>query len=135
MSTGTTAALRWEDAADLGELWEGTVLGVEVAGERVLLVRLLGGEVRAYQGHCPHQKTLLADGDFEAETGVLVCMGHLWEFDLRDGVGINPEGCRLYTYPVEVAGDRVRVGIPQDGLRHYNRGEGSRAPGRRGRLP
>ncbi len=81
---------RWVDAADLGELWEGDVLDVEVAGEHVLLVRLLGGEVRAYQGLCPHQEMLLADGDFDADSGVLVCMGHLWEFDLRAGAGINP---------------------------------------------
>ncbi len=56
---------------------------------------------------------------------MLVCMGHLWEFDLRAGVGVNPARCRLYAYPVEVADDRVMVGIPQDGLRHYNRGQGS----------
>jgi toluene monooxygenase system ferredoxin subunit len=126
-------AVRWEDAADLGELWEGDVLDVEVAGEHVLLVRLPGGEVRAYQGLCPHQKMLLADGDFDADSGVLVCMGHLWEFDLRAGVSINPAGCPLYTYSVEVAGDRVKVGIPQDGLRHCNRGQGTRTPGMRGR--
>jgi hypothetical protein len=66
---GTVAAVRWEDAADPGELWEGDVLDVEIAGEHVLLVR------------------------------------------------------HLYTYPVEVTGDRIRVGIPQDGLRHYNRGQ------------
>ena len=87
MSTGTTAAVRWVDAADLGELWEGDVQDVEVAGEHVLLVRLLGGEVRAYQGLCPHQEMLLADGDFDADSGVLVCMGHLWEFDVRGGAG------------------------------------------------
>jgi toluene monooxygenase system ferredoxin subunit len=129
VSTGTTAAVRWVDAAGPGELWEGDVIDVEVAGEHVLLVRLLGGEVRAYQGLCPHQEMLLADGDFDADSGVLVCMGHLWEFDLRGGAGINPAGCRLYSYPVEVAGDRIRVGIPQDGLRHYHRGPGSSAPG------
>jgi toluene monooxygenase system ferredoxin subunit len=100
VSTGTTAAVRWVDAADLGELWEGDVLDVEVADEHVLLVRLLGGEVRAYQGLCP-----------------------------RGGAGINPAGYRLYSYPVEITGDRVRVGIPQDGLRHYHRGPGSSAPG------
>ena len=135
MNTGTAAALRWEDAADLGELWEGEVRNVEVAGEHVLLVHLLGGEVRAYQGQCPHQKTLLADGDFDADAGVLVCMGHLWEFDLRSGVSTNPAGCPLYAYPVEIAGDRIRVGVPQDGLQHYHRGQGTRTPGMRRRHP
>ncbi len=108
MNAGTAAALRWEDAADLAELREGEVRNVKVAGEHVLLVHLPGGEVRAYQGQCPHQKTLLADGDFDAEAGVLVCMGHLWEFDLRSGVSTNPAGCPLYAYPVEIAGDRVQ---------------------------
>jgi toluene monooxygenase system ferredoxin subunit len=121
VSTGTDAAVRWVDAVDLGELWEGDILDVQVADEPVLLVHLPGGEVRAYQGMCPHQEMPLADGDFDEDSGVLVCMGHLWEFDLRAGVGINPAGCRLYAYPVEVTGDRVRVGIPQDGLRHHNR--------------
>jgi toluene monooxygenase system ferredoxin subunit len=125
VSTGTEAGVRWVDALDVGELWEGDVLDVEVDGEHVLLVRLLDGELRAYQGLCPHQEMLLADGDFDAESGALVCMGHLWEFDLRAGAGINPGGCRLYAYPVEITGDRIKVGIPQDGLRHYNRGPGS----------
>jgi toluene monooxygenase system ferredoxin subunit len=123
--TSTAPEIKWVDVTTLGELWEGEVLDVEAAGERVLLVHLPGGELRAYQGFCPHQEVLLADGDWEPDDGVLVCHGHLWELDLRSGIGINPAGCRLYAYPTETDGETVRVGIPQDGLRHHNRCSGT----------
>jgi toluene monooxygenase system ferredoxin subunit len=70
---------------------------------------------------CPHQEVLLADGKWDPETNRLTCPGHLWEFDLTGGGGINPAGCRLYEYPVEVDGDEIRVGIPQDGDPHHLR--------------
>ncbi|NMH95809.1 Rieske 2Fe-2S domain-containing protein [Pseudonocardia acidicola] len=113
--------IHWVEATTLEELWEGEILDVEIEGEPVLLVHLLGGEVKAYQGVCPHQEISLADGDWDEEHAVLMCVGHNWEFDLTSGVGINPAGCRLYSYPVQTEGDAVRVGIPQDGVRHYNR--------------
>jgi toluene monooxygenase system ferredoxin subunit len=117
----TSPEVKWIDVTTFGELWEGDVLDVEAAGERVLLVHLPGGGLRAYQGFCPHQEVLLADGDWDPDDGVLVCRGHLWELDLRAGIGLNPSGCRLYAYPVEADGDTVRVGVPQDGERHHNR--------------
>lgn len=117
--------IRWVAASTLDELWEGELLDVELDGEQVLLAHLLGGELRAYQGVCPHQEVLLADGCWDEETAVLVCAGHHWEFDLRGGTGINPAGCRLYAYPVRADGDAVLVGIPQDGGRHYNRCPGA----------
>ncbi|MGH8931206.1 MAG: Rieske 2Fe-2S domain-containing protein [Egibacteraceae bacterium] len=116
-----SAEIHWLEATTLDELWEGEILDVELEGEPVLLVHLLGGDVQAYQGVCPHQEVSLADGDWDEESAVLVCSGHHWEFDMRAGAGINPAGCRLYSYPVQIAGESVRVGIPQDGERHYNR--------------
>jgi toluene monooxygenase system ferredoxin subunit len=113
--------VRWVDALPLRELWEGDIADVDCAGEPVLLVHLVGGTVKAYQGLCPHQEVLLADGKWDEDTGVLLCGGHSWEFDLASGAGINPAGCRLYEYPVRVAGDQVEIGIPQDGRTHYNR--------------
>jgi toluene monooxygenase system ferredoxin subunit len=121
MSSQTAARVQWVDVTGLDELWEGEILDVEVAGEQVLLVHLPGGEIRAYQGLCPHQEVLLADGHWEEDSGVLECRGHSWQFDLRADLGINPAGCQLYAYPVEIIDERVMVGIPQDGLRHYNR--------------
>lgn len=111
----------WVRASSLDELWEGEILDVELDGEQVLLVHLPGGELRAYQGTCPHQEILLADGEWEPEQALLMCSGHNWEFDLRHGAGVNPAGCRLYTYPVRADGDTVLVGVPQDGRRHHLR--------------
>ncbi len=116
--------IRWSVAATSEDLWEGDVLDVEVEGESVMLVHLLDGAgIKAYQGMCPHQEILLADGKWDADTGVLLCGGHNWEFDLATGHGLNPEGCRLFEYPVEVRDDQIFVGIPQDGERHHNRFE------------
>mgnify|MGYP006277219345 FL=1 len=115
--------VRWVKAADADELWEGDILDVEVEGEQVLLVHPLDGEVKAFQGMCPHQEVLLVDGDWDGDTNRLLCPGHKWEFDLITGAGINPEGCQLYEYFVKVEGDEIVLGIPQDGTRHHNRFE------------
>ncbi|GAB2985084.1 Rieske 2Fe-2S domain-containing protein [Amycolatopsis acidiphila] len=115
------APVQWFDVPEAEGLWEGDLIDAEVAGEQVLVVHHLDGSFAAYQGLCPHQEILLADGKWDEEKSTLTCSGHDWEFDLKDGSGINPSGCRLYRYPVEADGGVVRVGIPQDGQIHYNR--------------
>lgn len=115
------ADLRWYDVADLDEVWEGEVLDFDVAGEEVMVAHLLGGDLRAFQGMCPHQEISLLDGEWDADTSELTCGGHAWVFDLRTGKGVNPAGCQLFQFPVRVAGDKIQVGVPQDGQRHYNR--------------
>ncbi|MEE2062030.1 MULTISPECIES: Rieske 2Fe-2S domain-containing protein [Rhodococcus] len=115
----------WADALELGELWEGDIIDVELHGEQVLLVHHAGGEILAFQGMCPHQEVLLADGNWNDESGVLECPGHHWQFDMRTGDGLNPTGCRLYRFPVRVADEQIQVGIPCDGVRHHNRANDS----------
>lgn len=116
-----TGRVRWIRAASTDDLWEGDVLDVEVDDEQVLLVHLDGGGVKAYQGMCPHQEVLLADGSWNPDTGVLICPGHNWEFDLATGKGLNPAGCQLFEFAVQVVSDEIRVGVPDDGQRHHNR--------------
>jgi toluene monooxygenase system ferredoxin subunit len=118
-----TVDVRWVKAAEADELWEGDILDVEVEGEQVLLVHAFDHPVKAYQGMCPHQEILLADGTFDPDTNRLLCPGHNWEFDLNDGSGINPMGCQLFEFPVKVEDEQIVVGIPQDGTRHHNRFE------------
>jgi toluene monooxygenase system ferredoxin subunit len=118
-----TVDIRWVKAADADDLWEGDILDVEVEGEQVLLVHAFDNPVKAYQGMCPHQEILLADGTFDPDTNRLLCPGHNWEFDLADGSGVNPMGCQLYEFAVKVEGDEIVVGIPRDGARHHNRFE------------
>lgn len=113
--------LRWYDVADADEVWEGEVLDFEVDGEEVMVAHLLGGDLRAFQGMCPHQEISLLDGEWDADASELTCGGHAWVFDLRTGKGVNPAGCQLYQFAVRVTGDKIQVGVPQDGQRHYNR--------------
>jgi toluene monooxygenase system ferredoxin subunit len=110
----------WTDVATLDQLWEGDVLEVTVGADAILLAHLPGGELRAYQGVCPHAEFALAAGELD-EAGVLTCAGHSWEFDLRTGKGVNPSDCQLYEFPVRLTGDQISVRVPADGRPHYNR--------------
>jgi toluene monooxygenase system ferredoxin subunit len=88
------ATLEWIEVATLDDLWEGEVTDVQVGDEIILLVHLAGGEIRAYQGYCPHQKATLAAGHLDGQ--ILTCAAHLWQFNLSTGEGVNPQGCQLY---------------------------------------
>lgn len=99
----------YEKACTLDEVWEGEMHEADVGGQVVLLVGLQGGEVRAFQGMCPHQDIPLCEGRFDGR--VLMCRAHQWTFDARTGAGINPGDCRLAEYPVKVEGDDVLVDV------------------------
>ncbi|HUN90499.1 MAG TPA: Rieske 2Fe-2S domain-containing protein [Burkholderiaceae bacterium] len=101
--------MSFKKACTRDELWEGDMLEVDVDGRVVLLVGLDGGDVRAYQGVCPHQDIPLAEGKFDGR--VLVCRAHQWSFDARSGAGINPGDCSLAEYPVKLEGDDVFVDV------------------------
>lgn len=89
------------------DLAEGEMLEVEAEGHRVLLLRLCGGAVKAYDPLCPHEGLPLAYGDFDGAE--LVCTAHHWAFDGTSGECIDPGGCRLKSYPVQVDGDGLFV--------------------------
>ncbi len=97
----------WHQAISLDALWEGELATVDVGGRKLMLVRLLGGEVRAYDARCPHQGASLAAGDFDGR--VLRCSAHAWEFDLATGRGINPAGVVLGCFPVAIRDDHIFV--------------------------
>jgi len=107
-----TVTLQWIPVATLGDLWEGDITDVRLGDELILLVHLAGGNIRAYQGYCPHQKTILADGKLDGN--ILTCAAHFWQFDLSTGEGVNPKRCQLHRYPVKVEDSTICVGIPQD---------------------
>jgi hypothetical protein len=51
----------------LDDVWEGEMESFEVDGHEVLVTVLEGGDVRAYQGVCPHQDIPLAEGTFDGK--------------------------------------------------------------------
>lgn len=103
------AALEWTAVATLDDLWEGEMRDVQVGDDLILLAHLNGGEIRAYQGHCPHQKTALADGKLDGH--ILTCAAHLWQFNLLTGEGVNPKGCQLGRYQAKIQDATIFVGL------------------------
>jgi toluene monooxygenase system ferredoxin subunit len=101
-------AVVWHDVMPLSELWVGELVGVDVAGHKVLLVNA-ERELRAYEDRCPHLSSRLSDGVLDGN--VLMCSTHLWEFDCLTGEGINPKSCGLAAYPVRVDDGTIQVGV------------------------
>lgn len=91
----------------LDDLWEGEMEPFTVNGHEIVLVCAEGGDIRAFQGMCPHQDIALAEGQFDGKK--LICRAHLWQFDAATGKGINPSDCALAEYPVKVDGEDVFV--------------------------
>lgn len=89
------------------DVWEGEMKSFSVNGQEILVVCAEGGDIKAFQGACPHQDIPLVEGQFDGKT--IVCRAHLWQFDACTGKGINPAECALAEYPVKVDGNDVFV--------------------------
>jgi len=97
------------EVARADELWDGDLVGRRVAGHKVLLVRV-EGVVRAYVDRCPHLGVELSQGALQG--CVLTCHAHHYQYDVRTGRGVNPEGVQLTPLPVRVEDGRVLVELP-----------------------
>lgn len=92
---------------NLDDLWEGEMESFDIDGHEVLVVCAEGGDVKAFQGVCPHQDIPLVEGKFDGKT--LVCRAHQWVFDACTGVGLNPGDCQLANYPIKIEGNEIYV--------------------------
>jgi toluene monooxygenase system ferredoxin subunit len=81
------------------EVWDGEMLGLDVDGAAVLLVRI-DGQLHAYEDRCLHRQVPLSDGELQGWR--LRCAVHEWEYDLRSGECINPRDRCLRRYPIQV---------------------------------
>jgi toluene monooxygenase system ferredoxin subunit len=95
-------------------LWDGEMESFDVGDAEVLVLKV-DGQIRAYDGICPHQSQSLVEGELEG--GVLTCRAHEWQFDARTGEGVNPRDACLRRHDVRVTGDgmvevRLRSGKP-----------------------
>ncbi len=96
----------FQPALTVDDLWPGEKVGVTMCGRRLLMVNV-DGEVRAYDDRCPHLGLPLSDGTLDGSR--LVCRGHLWEYDVKTGAGINPASVRLRSVPVRVEDATILV--------------------------
>ncbi len=96
----------------LSDIPEGEGRNAEVAGTRIAVFHLRGGQVFATQAECPHRLGPLADG--LTGNGTVLCPLHDRLYDLRTGESLNSD-CRIAVYPANVDTDgaiRVTVDAP-----------------------
>jgi toluene monooxygenase system ferredoxin subunit len=94
--------------AKITDLWSGEMMGLEVNGERVLLVNV-DNRIYAYADICPHQKSRLSEGTLANK--ILRCGTHHWEFDVCTGSGVNPRNTCLKLFPIMVDGEDIFLDI------------------------
>ena len=101
---------RWHPVAELAALLADKPTGVSACGIELVLVRAEDA-VHAYEGRCPHQGTLLAEG--EIRDGALICRAHQWRFDCRSGQRLDAPHIGLRRFPVRIEGGQILVELPE----------------------
>jgi len=94
------------DVSPLDEFPPGSVKIVH-AGELMIGVYNLDGELYAIEDRCSHDNGPLAEGDFDAEEGYAVCPRHGAHIDIRTG--------KALTLPAVLPVDTFRV-VVEDGV-------------------
>ena len=89
------------------------LLQIEVAGKTICIAR--GKELYACTAKCPHAGGIIADG-FIDNSDIITCPLHRYKFSLQNGRNTSGEGYYLKTYPVQITGNGVFVGIEESGL-------------------
>ena len=97
----------WVRAAGRGDLAEGEVLGVELAGRSIALYAADTG-IFATDNICTHAYACLSDGWLDGE--VIECPLHAARFDIRTGKVLDPPATEdLKTYPARVVGEEIQI--------------------------
>ncbi len=92
------------------DLAEGTMKGVTVGDERVLLAKV-GGEIFAINNICSHFHTHLSNGELLADRLEVQCPLHDSCFNLRTGEPTDlPAEDPVETYAVKIDGGTIFVG-------------------------
>jgi nitrite reductase/ring-hydroxylating ferredoxin subunit len=100
-------AAAYLDVAAVSEIAEGTMKGVDVEGERVLVAQI-EGKWCAIGGICTHQVAYLEDGVLEP--GRVLCPRHGAAFDLNTGEPLSaPADMPVPVYDVCLVAGRILV--------------------------
>lgn len=90
--------MKWQFACNKADIPDGGMKEISVADIPVLLVRA-GGEIFAIPPLCPHMAEPLVNGICDGST--LICIKHLWQWDLRDGSPAGDAETALLKYPLQ----------------------------------
>ena len=94
--------------ATTSDLKPGTAMTVDANGIFIALYNV-GGKVYATNNTCLHQGGPLGEGVLEGE--IISCPWHMWEYNVRTGEKVGNSSIKVATYPVEVDGADIKVGI------------------------
>ena len=99
------------DVCPLEELPPGKMKLVP-AGPITVGVYNLDGELCAIEDRCSPDDGPLCEGDFDPETGVVVCPRHGANFDVRSGMALTlPAYLPVETYPVRLEDGMIKVEV------------------------
>lgn len=101
----------YQPVAKIGDLPEGKGMTVKV-GRRNLLLLNIDGLFYALDRFCVHRAAPLAQG--EIVEGQLLCPWHGNTFDFATGRCLAHPEEKVRTYPVQVQGEEIRVGIKRE---------------------
>jgi len=102
---------RWVRVAAIGDVSADEPLAVAVEGRKLAVFMLEDGAVHVTSNVCTHEYALLTDGWYE--DGEIECPLHAGRFDVRNGKAMcQPLTQDLETFPVEMRGDEIFVGLP-----------------------
>jgi toluene monooxygenase system ferredoxin subunit len=93
----------------VSDLTRGEMKSFQVGELAVVVIWPEDGELKAYDGWCPHERLPLADGEFDGK--ILTCAYHMWSFDGATGEGQCPARGDLVPYALTVAGDDVMIDV------------------------
>lgn len=88
-------------------VFEGGTRFVIVGGQLVMLAWPENGELKAFQGVCPHTAQPLVEDQFDGR--VLTCPVHGWTWDMTNGAPVHPRESALAEYPLKVEEGSVYV--------------------------
>ena len=100
----------WKKVCDQGAVAPGAMKQFNLDGGPSVLIVNAAGQLYAYQAECPHEAVRLEDG--VCDDGVLTCLEHLWQFDVKTGAprGDADTGLKGYRLKDEEGALHVWIG-------------------------
>ena len=86
--------------------------GASVRSEdgRVLALFNVSGEDFASEDRCPHMDSPIHDGTIHR--GIVTCLWHMWQFDIKSGECLLNEHIKLAKFPTSVENGVVYADLP-----------------------